>query len=125
MPDISFPSNGRAVFSTKHHGDFTLSKKVWDEKCSYPERSYFRYNGEKIGTILINPDCIYVSDKHPNQLKYYKEFDRIALSDKITVPTNKHNKMWAVIVDEATRYVCTIYPTEKPRSGKEYKQGKP
>ena len=124
MPDISFGPDGRAVFPTKYHGDFILSKKVWDEKCAYPERSYFRHNGEKVGTTLINPDYVHISSTRPNQLKYYKAFDKFMLSDKITLPTTKHNKMWAVIIDENTRFVCTIYPTEKPRSGKEYEAGK-
>ena len=122
MPDISFDQNGRSLFSTKYHGDFSLSKKKWDGICQEPERHYFRSNGEKVATTLINPDVVLVSSTYDNQFKYYKTFDTIRLNDMIEVPTTDRNRYWAVVIDESTRAICTTYPTNKPRSGKEYKE---
>lgn len=120
MSDISFDSNGRAIFPTKHHGEFSLSKRKWDTICQEPERSYYRHNGEKVATTLINPDHVRHSATYPNQLIYYKLFDKIRLNDNTEISTNNRNKYWAVIVDESTTHICTVYPTKKPKPGKEY-----
>jgi hypothetical protein len=31
-------------------------------------------------------------------------------------------KYWAVVIDSGTKRVCTVYPTPKPRMGKEFKK---
>ena len=30
-------------------------------------------------------------------------------------------KYWAVVIDVTTNRICTVYPTPKPKIGKEYK----
>ncbi|MBI3332560.1 MAG: hypothetical protein HYZ93_00515 [Candidatus Omnitrophica bacterium] len=119
MGDISFGSDGRAVFPTKYHGEVTLSKGKWDMICSQPERFYYKLNGEKVATTLVNPDYVRHHRKEENQVIYYKEFDTCRITDKVESPVRF--KFWSVIVDTVSKKVCTIYPTDKPKPGKEYK----
>jgi hypothetical protein len=77
MPDIEFGKDGKCVFPTKYHGEVTLSKTKWDIICSEPERHYYRFNGEKIATTLINPDIVRHHKAERNQVLYYKKFLRI------------------------------------------------
>jgi hypothetical protein len=72
VPDIAFGDDGLVVFPTKHHGNVILSKIKWAIICNEPERHYYRYNGEKIATTLINPDQIRHHKHNENQLFYYK-----------------------------------------------------
>ena len=121
MADITFGEDERAAFPTKYHGEITLSKAKWDIICSQPERFYYRLNGEKVPTTLINPDIVRYHKTEPNQVLYYKKFDTCKMTDK--VEGRVRCKFWAVIVDTSTKRVCTVYPTERPKPGKEYKVG--
>ena len=58
MPEIEFTDAGKCVFLTKYHGIVTLSQAKWEIICGEPERRYYRFNGEKIATTLINPDIV-------------------------------------------------------------------
>ena len=81
MADIVFGSDGKASFPTKWHGDVTLSRGKWEEICREPERHYYRHNGEKIATALINPDLVRHHEKKLSQLLYYKAFYTIKLNE--------------------------------------------
>ncbi len=122
MADISFDASGIARFQTRHHGEVTLSKIKWDKICSEPERSYYRANGDKIGTTLVNPDCVRYSNHYPNQFHYYKKFATMKISDMIEVGTGRNPfPFLCVIIDHSTKRVCTSYPVPNPKQGKEYK----
>ena len=125
MPDISFDASGSARFTTRHHGDVSLSKVKWDKVCSEPERTYYRFNGDKIGTTLINPDVVRYSQKYQGQFHYYKKFASMHLNEQIEVPTGKFPfPYFCVIIDETAKRVCTCYPVQNPKPGQEFKEKK-
>lgn len=117
MPDLNFDKNGRAQFPTKYHGSVSISKAKWDEICQEPERYFYRENGEKIATTLINPEYVRHSGSHPGQFLYYKKFDVLRVGGK---DIGSRVPYWAVVIDESTKKVCTSYPLPKPKKGKEY-----
>lgn len=120
MADISFGSDGKAIFPTKHHGEVSLSQGKWDQICSQPERFYYRHNGEKIPTALIAPDHVRHHKNIADQFIYYKKFDSFKIADNVEGPMLC--KLMAVVIDTATQRVCTVYPTDKPKVGsREYK----
>lgn len=123
MPDISFDASGHARFATRFHGEVTLSKAKWDEVCSEPERTHYRFNGDKVGTTLVNPDLVRYSNGYPNQFHYYKKFESMKLNENISIPGGRF-PYFCVIVDAKSRRVCTTYPVDKPKPGKEYKDEK-
>lgn len=125
MPDISFDETGRATFSTKFHGEVTLSKNKWDEICAEQERWYYRNNGEKIATTLINPDCVRYHKHIENQFLYYKSFNTLAISAEVIVDTgSRFPPYFTVIIDVSTARICTVYPVFEPKKGNEYKEPK-
>jgi hypothetical protein len=117
VPDIVFGDDDRAVFPTKHHGDVTLSKAKWDIICGEPERYYYRANGEKIATVLINPDQIRHHQHNGDQLFYYKKFMMIMMNNDVGLDLNA-GVYFAVIIDTSTNRICTVYPVEQPKPGK-------
>ena len=88
-----------------------------DEICQEPERFYYRENAEKIATTLVNPEHVRHSKSYPNQFVYYKKFDMIRIGGKEVI---SRAPCWAVIIDDSTKRICTLYPTLKPKPGKEY-----
>lgn len=121
MPDIAFGQNGKAVFLTKYHGEVTLSEAKWSVICSQPERSYYRYNGEKIGTTLVNPDQVRHHQHEPGQFFYYKRFAKLTMNEGVEIsPTG--GVYFAVIIDEQSGKICTVYPVKEPKPGKGFKQ---
>ena len=120
MLDIVFGKDGKAIFPTKYHGEVTLSKTKWDIICAEPERAYYRFNGEKIATTLINPDSVRHHQHQPNQFFYYKKFLSINLDATVEM-----RRFWgvyfAVIIDADAGRVCTVYPVERPKPGKAFK----
>ncbi len=120
MPDLTFARDGRAHFPTKYHGMLSMSKAKWDEVCQEPERFYYRQNGEKVATTLIHPDFVRCSKSHRSQFLYYKQFEIFQLSGKGIAARLKY---WTVIIDTRTMRICTVYPTNNPKPGKEYKPG--
>jgi len=118
LSNFDFSTQEIIELPTKHHGVVSLSKIKWEEICQEPERFYYRDNAEKVSTALINPDHVRCSRNHKDQLVYYKEFETFKLGDK---EINSHVRFWAVIIDENTKRICTVYPTRKPKPGKEYK----
>ena len=118
MPNFDFNNNTKIDLPTKYHGVVSLSKTKWQEIYQEPERFYYQDNAEKVSTTLINPDYVRYSQSRKNQFIYYKEFETFKLGDK---EVNSNVKFWAVIIDNTTKRVCTIYPTPKPKTGKEYK----
>ena len=119
LSDITFGVHGRVVFPTKYDGEVTLSKSKWDVICSHPERFYYRLNGEKVPTTLVNPDVVRRHRIVPHQVFYYKRFETCRIADHVEGPVPC--QYWTVIVDIVTKRVCTVYPTSKPKPGKEYK----
>lgn len=122
MPDITFDATGYARFVTRHHGEVTLSKVKWDKVCVEPERHYYRFNGDKVGTTLINPDAVRASSLYPNQFNYYKRFPSVHLSAFVEVPTLPGGfpcPYFCVVIDDSTKRVCTTYPVAKPKPGKD------
>ena len=117
MPDLTFDKANRCFFPTKHHGEVSISKAKWDEICQEPERFYYRENAEKVATALINPEHVRYSKNYQNQFVYYKKFEMIRLGGK---EVNSRAPYWSVIIDVSTKKICTLYPTPKPKSGKEY-----
>ena len=65
------------------HGEVTLSKGKWEIICSAPERAYYRFNGEKIATTLINPDSVRCHRYEKNQFFYYKRFLKLMINETI------------------------------------------
>ncbi|MBU0614123.1 hypothetical protein KJ766_02465 [Patescibacteria group bacterium] len=120
MPDLTFNKRKRAVFPTKHHGNVSISQIKWEEVCLEPERKYFKENAEKIATTLINPDVVRYSRKYEDQFIYYKRFETIKIGDR---EIDLKVKFWAVVIDKQTGRICTVYPTQKPKAGHEYKGG--
>lgn len=118
MPNFTFNENNRVELPTKHHGVVSLSKTKWEEICQQPERFYYKDNAEKISTALVNPDYVRHSHNYRDQIIYYKKFDTFQLGNKTM---NSFVKYWAVIIDCKTKRICTVYPTPKPKTGKEYK----
>lgn len=120
MPDIVFGKDGKATFPTKYHGEVTLSKGKWDIICAEPERAYYRFNGEKVATTLINPDSVRHHRHEPNQFFYYKKFLNINLNGGVEI-----GAFWgvyfAVIIDVDSGRICTVYPVEQPKPGKAFK----
>ncbi len=117
MPDLAFDKENRCYFSTKHHGEVSISKAKWDEICQEPERFYYRENAEKIATTLINPEYVRYSKNYQSQFMYYKKFEMIRIGSK---EVNSTVPYWSIIIDDSTKKICTLYPTPKPKSGKEY-----
>ena len=118
MPDLNFGKDNRAHFPTKYHGDVSLSKEKWDEICQEPERFYYRANAEKIPTTLINPESVRQSKHGDDKFVYYKKFETVVIGNK---EVEAKAKYWAVVIDSSTKRVCTVYPTLKPKIGKEHK----
>lgn len=101
-------------------GDVSLSQAKWNQICSEPERFYYRHNGEKVATTLVNPDFVRHHKTIATQLIYYKRFDSFKIAERVEGPMPC--KLMAVVIDTATQRVCTVYPTDKPKAGsKEYK----
>ena len=122
MPNISFDASGFARFATRYHGEVTLSKAKWEKICSEPERTYYGSNGDKIGTTLVNPDIVRHSNHYPNQFHYYKKFGSMKLNAAVEVTTGRFPfPYFCVIVDDTTKRVCTSYPVQSPKPGKEFK----
>ena len=121
MADLTFNAEDKTFFPTKHHGDVWLLKQKWEKICKEPERLHFKHNTEKIATTLINPDYVRRSKTYKNQLIYYKEFDKIKLNDRVEILAKKQYRFWAVVIDEVTQRLWTLYPTEKPKPGFEFK----
>jgi hypothetical protein len=119
VPDIQFGHDGKRVFTSKFHGELTLSKTKWDIICAEPERAYYRANGEKIATTLINPDQVRRSQSDRNQFFYYKKFMRI-FTDKGVEVAWPSGIFFAVVIDATTARICTVYPVEKPKPGKAF-----
>jgi hypothetical protein len=120
VPDITFGMDGKAVFPTKYHGQVTLSEAKWNLICSQPERAYYRYNGEKIGTTLINPDEVRHHAHEKKQFLYYKKFLKISVNEGVEM-TRSLGVYFAVIIDTESGKVCTVYPVLQPKPGKVYK----
>jgi len=122
MPDITFDPSGHATFPTKYHGEVVLSKGKWAKICQEPERWYYHNNGDKISTTLINPDYVRYHSTYPNQFFYYKAFPSITLKEGVEASTGTTiPPYFAVIIDNSTKKICTVYPTEKPKLGKEFR----
>lgn len=120
MPNITFGSDGRVVFPTKYHGNVSLSQAKWDMICSAPERLYYKFNGEKIATTLINPDSVRCHQSEKNQFFYYKRFNIIMMNDALAI-NRPSGVYFAVIIDDGTKKVCTAYPVNAPKPGKAFK----
>jgi hypothetical protein len=120
MSNLEFDDDGYLTLSTKYHGEVTLSRGKWEKICQEPERLWYKFNGEKIPTTLVNPDYIRYHEKKETQIIYYKEFHRHKLSKNIEVPTIRA-KFFAVVIDTKTSKVCTVFPVVKPKKGKEFK----
>ena len=118
MPDIAF-INGTVSFPTKYHGDVTLSEKKWDDICGKPERSYYRHNGEKVATTLVTPDNVRPHKHEKHQFFYYKQFESFKLAEGVRVSFGA--KYMSVVIDAEFQRVCTVYPADQPKTGKEYK----
>jgi len=115
LADISFRPDGKATFPTKHHGEVTLSREKWDTICDQPERFYYRLNGEKISTTLVTPDFVRHHKDNTTQFIYYKAFEKFTIVEGVEGPVPC--KFMSVVIDTATQRVCTVYPTDKPKSG--------
>jgi hypothetical protein len=120
VPDIEFRDDGKCVFPSKYHGELTLSKAKWDTICNEPERRYYRFNGEKVATTLINPDYVRCHRSEQNQFFYYKKFMRIYTDTGVEIPW-PNGIYFAVVIDEITCRICTVYPVENPKPGKLFK----
>lgn len=118
MPDIVF-NNGSVTFPTKYHGNVTLSENKWGDICCKPERSYYRHNGEKVATTLVAPDYVRYHKHEKNQFLYYKRFDSFKLAEGVLVSFRA--KFMSVVIDISSQRICTIYPVEQPKLGKEYR----
>ena len=118
MSNLNFGKDNRAHFPTKHHGEVSLSKEKWDEICQEPERFYYKENAEKIPTTLVNPESVRHSKHGEDRFIYYKRFETVIIGNKEVASQVKY---WAVVIDSNTKRVCTVYPTLKPKTGKEYK----
>ncbi len=121
MSDISFESSGTAIFPTKWHGEVALSKGKWDRICDQPERAYYRLNGEKIATTLMVPDHVRKHSREPHQFLYYKKFQTCRITE--AVEAEVPFPYWTVIINAGTKKICTIYPVDQPKIGKEYRGG--
>lgn len=120
MSDLIFGEEDLARFPTKYHGEITLSKAKWATICSQPERSYYKFNGQKIATTLINPDEVRRHRFEPRQFLYYKRFSTLKLEEAV----EKHfpsGIYFCVVVDESTSKICTVYPVEEPKPGKQFR----
>jgi hypothetical protein len=120
VPNVTFGPDDKSVFPTKYHGDVTLSKVKWDLICSAAERGYYPFNGEKVATTLINPDIVRYHKKEANQFLYYKKFSNIIIAPGVSA-TPADGVYFAVIIDDSTKRICTVYPVPKPKEGKEFK----
>lgn len=119
MADISFGSKGRVQFPTKYHGEVSLSERKWSLICSQPERRYYKYNGDKIPTTLINPDLVRHHKVFRRQFLYYKKFDRYKITETSEIPLR--SGFCCVIIDASTKRICTVFPTRKIKKGREFK----
>jgi hypothetical protein len=118
LPDITFV-NGSVTFPTRHHGEVTLSERKWNDICGKPERQYSRYNGDKVATTRVAPDHVRHHKHEKSQFLYYKQFEAFKLSEGVQVSLGA--KFMAVVIDTNTQRVCTVYPVDEPKTGKEYK----
>ena len=80
--DVSFDPDGKVRFPTKHHGEVTFSQGKWWDICARPERYFYRLNGDKIATTLVNPDMVRHHGVVPSQFLYYKRFDTFRKSPR-------------------------------------------
>ena len=120
VPDIEFDDKGTCVFPSKYHGELTLSEKKWDTICRAPERSYYKFNGEKIATTLINPDIVRYHRQEKQQLLYYKKFTRLRYNEDGVEFNFQTGIYFAVVIDTTTSRICTVYPVEDPKPGKAF-----
>ena len=119
MADITFGQDGKTLFPSKYNGELTLSKEKWNRICSQPERYYYRHNGEKVATTLVNPDYCRRHRENPDLIFYYKNFPTYRITDKAEGPI-PFIKFMVVLIDKATKRVCTVYPTPRMKTGSEY-----
>jgi hypothetical protein len=118
LPDIEFDDDGRVRLLTKHHGEVTLSKANWENHiCGKPERYHYRLNGEKVATTLIAPDHVRRHASRSKQFVYYKSFPKWQIVPGVQGPS----LMMAVVIDEETQRVATVFPVQKPKTGMEFK----
>ena len=118
MADIEFDDDGKASFLTKYHGTVTLSRANWENHiCKKPERYYYHLNGEKVATTLIAPDLVRHHAYKTGQFFYYKKFPKWQILPGVEGP----GLMMAVVVDEETQRISTVFPVLQPKGGKEYK----
>ncbi len=120
MPDITFGKDGKVAFPTKYHGEVSLSKAKWEMICSAPERRYYPFNGEKVGTTLVNPDVVRKHRTEPSQFFYYKRFPSINLVGSVEA-TPPGGVYFAVVVDDSAKRICTVYLVQQPKPGKAFK----
>lgn len=119
MPDIVFDAQGFLIIRTELHGEVRFSKEKWDKICGEPERWYYRFNGEKVGTTLVNPDLVRQHQHISSQYLYYKAYSTFVLAPNVTVNTGRNfPPYFAVVIDTNTGRVCTVYPVPKPKPGK-------
>jgi len=118
LPDIVF-SRGSVTFPTKFHGEVTLSERKWDDICGKPERHYYRHNGDKVATTLVTPDYVRQHKHEKSQFLYYKQFETFNISEGTRIALGA--KFMAVVIDTEAQRVCTVYPLDQPKTGKEYK----
>lgn len=120
MADIEFDDDGKVHFLTKHHGTVVLTRANWENHiCGKPERWYYRLNGDKVATTLISPDVIRHHRSNGDQLFYYKSFPKWQLVEGVIGPALM--MVMTVVIDTEFQRVCTAYPVQQPKPGKEYK----
>ena len=122
MGSLLFDKEGFAKLPTKHHGDITLSKWKWDEICREPERTWYRFNEEKIATTLIVPDEVKHNSKYAGQIIYYKAFDSYKIFENVEVPAQQQFRYFCIVIDPEREKVCTVMPRDKPKKGQEFNE---
>lgn len=120
VPDIIFAQDGKATLPSKYHGEVTISKVKWGVICSEPERNYYRFNGDKIATTVVNPDLVRCHRHEAHQFLYYKRFNKIMIYEGVEVG-HAHGVWFAVVIDSNTSRICTAYPVIEPKPGKLFK----
>jgi len=116
LADIEFDDDEKARLLTKHHGEMTLSQAKWSVICGKPERYFYHLNGDKVATTLIAPDVVRHHTSNAAQFFYYKRFPKWQLMAGVEGPA----MMMAVVIDTETQRVCTVFPVQQPKPGREY-----
>jgi len=96
---------------------YTLAKRTWELKLSYPERRHVEHNYDQLVQTIKEPDQVRQSTKHGDCFIAYKKFDWYWVVAGVSAPTAIGLKYFAVVCNRKKKLIITFYPTKRMKDG--------